>query len=292
GNYQVIKSINFKFILILLPITTIHAVLLTIPIKQELKTEKKIVNKINIRFKQAIQQNSNSLDKIEQNSDIKDKNNPQNISEQVNNNKVEKVEPQKIKKEKKSGPKIDKSKATNKNERTHPQNETSKNSEKSQNKEETIAKKEEIPEKKSVELTQNNQNNSENSNIDSKNVAINNKIDNSDITTTVNKKEIYDNSKDKADYLNAIQSKIQKNRVYPKKAQRLRMEGQVLLFFKVLKNGKIESVKLKKSSGYEILDESAIKLIEKIGSFPPIPETLNMSSWEFSIPITYTLVNM
>ena len=59
--------------------------------------------------------------------------------------------------------------------------------------------------------------------------------------------------------------------VYPSIAKRKGYEGTVLLSVKILVNGTVAELRVKKSSGYSILDRAALKAVEK---------------WRFEIPFT------
>jgi len=59
--------------------------------------------------------------------------------------------------------------------------------------------------------------------------------------------------------------------VYPPAAKRKGYEGTVLLSVKILTNGTVSELRVKKSSGYSILDRAALKAVEK---------------WKFEIPFT------
>ncbi|MCD6486882.1 MAG: energy transducer TonB, partial [Syntrophobacterales bacterium] len=59
--------------------------------------------------------------------------------------------------------------------------------------------------------------------------------------------------------------------VYPPIAKRKGYEGTVLLSVKILANGTVDKLRVKKSSGYSILDRAAIKTVKK---------------WRFETPFT------
>ncbi len=252
-----IKLFNLNFFLILLSITALHGSILLIPVKKELKKNEKDLEKIEI-----------TLSHIKENKEILNENN-ENIVEtkkntEIVNKKITELPKKKIIKKLKTTPI---SKDSNK---THPQTPAQEgafiNSEIKNENEEALKKSE-----KSEHFQLQNK-----SEIDEK-ISKNNSIDILNI---------------KNSYISAIHFEIQKNRFYPKKAQRLRKEGIVWLSFTILKSGKVENITLKKSSGEEILDKSAIELINKIGKFSAIPEILNVDNWDFSIPINYNLKNM
>jgi protein TonB len=58
---------------------------------------------------------------------------------------------------------------------------------------------------------------------------------------------------------NYIRHAVMKNIRYPERARRMGFEGKTLLSFMVLENGTTGQIKVEKSSGYRLLDDSAIE---------------------------------
>ena len=58
---------------------------------------------------------------------------------------------------------------------------------------------------------------------------------------------------------NYIRHAVMKNIGYPERARRMGFEGKTLLSFMVLENGTTSQIKVEKSSGYRLLDDSAIE---------------------------------
>ncbi len=86
-----------------------------------------------------------------------------------------------------------------------------------------------------------------------------------------------------------ISAKLHPHFVYPKLAQIKNWEGTVLLTMNLLGDGRINNVKLYKSSGYSILDRSALQTIKKATAFT---EALKLSGGvmvELQLPIIFTL---
>ena len=90
-------------------------------------------------------------------------------------------------------------------------------------------------------------------------------------------------------YLSKIRSEIEKNKTYPKVAKRLNQTGKVYITFLVTKDGGIKNCRINKSSNFESLDEASLEVLMKIASFDAIPEELNKTSWEITVPIVYQL---
>lgn len=103
-------------------------------------------------------------------------------------------------------------------------------------------------------------------------------------------------SKPKADltqlqlqYQSALSEAINRQKFYPRLAQRLRQEGQVTVAFTVLANGRIQAVRVVGSSGMPLLDQGAVEAIRRVGQFRPIPPALGMSRMSLRIVLNYKL---
>ena len=75
---------------------------------------------------------------------------------------------------------------------------------------------------------------------------------------------------------------------YPMIAIRRKMEGVVLLRVEVLGDGGVGKIEIKKSSGYRILDESALNAVKKWRLLPATLEGVSVKAWA-SIPIRFEL---
>jgi protein TonB len=81
-----------------------------------------------------------------------------------------------------------------------------------------------------------------------------------------------------------IKDLIHKHLIYPAKAKKMGWEGKVITSFIVSSGGYARDVRISKSSGYEILDENAIKAINNASPFPKPPVEA-----QIIIPILYRL---
>lgn len=91
-------------------------------------------------------------------------------------------------------------------------------------------------------------------------------------------------------YKAMVRKKIEAKKFYPRRAKRMRKEGEVTVRFTVLRDGSISNLSIIESSGIAILDKAARQAIVKVGSFQPFPEKITRNHWEFSIPLTYNLL--
>jgi protein TonB len=93
----------------------------------------------------------------------------------------------------------------------------------------------------------------------------------------------------KLSYRVRLLAAIAKQKRYPKRAQKLGLEGEAVVGFIVNADGLISDIALVESSGYKHLNRAAIKVIEKVGQLEPIPPLLGMNSWKFQVPLQYSL---
>lgn len=77
---------------------------------------------------------------------------------------------------------------------------------------------------------------------------------------------------------------IKKNLYYPVMACKMGWEGKVVVSFVVSENGGMEDIKVIKTSGYSLLDKSAVETVRKSAPFPKPPVRA-----ELIIPLVYKL---
>lgn len=93
--------------------------------------------------------------------------------------------------------------------------------------------------------------------------------------------------KDNHPFLKAVKKAIDSNLNYPRQARKTRMQGEVLVEFLWTKHKILKDLKVYKSSGYPILDESALKTIQKASLYFPA----YTSDAHLQIPIVFMLRN-
>lgn len=93
----------------------------------------------------------------------------------------------------------------------------------------------------------------------------------------------------RARIISIIYSELNQHFTYPKLAVRRNWQGKVLLSLRVSSSGNIENIQLKKSSGYNVLDQAAINALHKMKNLPHISSWLS-SDIELQLPITYNLI--
>jgi len=92
-------------------------------------------------------------------------------------------------------------------------------------------------------------------------------------------------------YLLKVKRKIEQNKIYPKRAKRLRQEGKVRVSFLITKNGNIRNIKIVGKSSYKRLNNASLELLKKIARFEAIPKELGKNTWTIEVPINYSIIN-
>ncbi len=90
-------------------------------------------------------------------------------------------------------------------------------------------------------------------------------------------------------YQDIVRQYIEEVRRYPYSARKNRLEGVVYLRFFLLSNGRVKDILLLRSSGFPILDRSALETVKKASPFPPIPDNFSVRSMLFEVALVYEL---
>jgi protein TonB len=79
-------------------------------------------------------------------------------------------------------------------------------------------------------------------------------------------------------------------RRYPASAARFAMEGTARVHLSVNRDGTLaRAPRLERSSGHEVLDAEALRMVEAAAPFAPLPEGHARPSAEFVIPVDFSL---
>jgi protein TonB len=63
----------------------------------------------------------------------------------------------------------------------------------------------------------------------------------------------------------------------------------VVVTFTINANGQIESSRVSRSSGQDLLDEASKETIRRVSKFPPIPAELNRQKLTIEVPLAFRL---
>ncbi len=77
---------------------------------------------------------------------------------------------------------------------------------------------------------------------------------------------------------------------YPVVARQMRMEGQALVQLVVDGQGQIVGVpRIYRSSGHQLLDDEALRMVMEAGPYPPLPDGFQRESATIVVPIDFSL---
>jgi len=72
-------------------------------------------------------------------------------------------------------------------------------------------------------------------------------------------------------------------------AKRRGMEGQPIIAFTLGRQGQLTKVALVKTSGYQLLDQAALKAVQQAAPYPEIPTELKTNTFQFKLPVSFIL---
>lgn len=90
-----------------------------------------------------------------------------------------------------------------------------------------------------------------------------------------------------ADYMSLLQAWLEKHKEYPHRAQSRRQQGTALLYFVMNREGDVLDFKLRKSSGYRLLDREVLAMIERAQPLPRIPDEMGKERMELVVPVQF-----
>jgi protein TonB len=92
-----------------------------------------------------------------------------------------------------------------------------------------------------------------------------------------------------AGYRQRLGELLARHQEYPRVAAMRGWEGEVRLRLKVARKGNLLGVVLDRSSGFDVLDQHALAMLEALAGLPPLPEALEANEIQVVVPINYKL---
>lgn len=86
-----------------------------------------------------------------------------------------------------------------------------------------------------------------------------------------------------------VRQRIANAKYYPRMAKRRGMEGQPIITFTLGRQGQLTKVALVKTSGYQLLDQAALKAVHQAAPYPEIPAELKIDTFQFKLPVSFIL---
>jgi len=92
-----------------------------------------------------------------------------------------------------------------------------------------------------------------------------------------------------AKYEQLLVAWLEKYKKYPRRAQRMRIEGEARLRISINRAGQTQNISLEQSSGNRLLDKAALAMAEQANPFPPMPDNDPRQALEFTVPVVFAL---
>jgi protein TonB len=93
------------------------------------------------------------------------------------------------------------------------------------------------------------------------------------------------------DYFNKVRERIKSKWVYPRPAGERGIEGELLIEFHISKDGRLEFIELRRSSGTAILDDAALTAVKLAQPFPPVPDDIAKRTLAINGQFRYQIVS-
>lgn len=95
--------------------------------------------------------------------------------------------------------------------------------------------------------------------------------------------------KSQVQYAGLLQAWFLKYKRYPHPARSRRQQGVVHVWFRVDTSGNVLEKRIETGSGYRLLDEATLELLDRASPLPPPPDKLHATDLTFTVPISYSL---
>ncbi len=90
--------------------------------------------------------------------------------------------------------------------------------------------------------------------------------------------------------LGQLQTSLSRYLVYPPLARSRGWEGTVLLGLRVESDGHLDKIRIERSSGYAVLDHSALNSLIRLGQLAEVSAWLNGRGMDMQLPVIYRLI--
>lgn len=91
------------------------------------------------------------------------------------------------------------------------------------------------------------------------------------------------------DYAATLVAWLQQHKKYPRRAERRRQEGTVLLYFVIDRQGRVLEHGVQQSSGYAALDEEVLRMIQRAQPLPAMPDNIDKEQLALVVPVEFFL---
>ena len=88
-------------------------------------------------------------------------------------------------------------------------------------------------------------------------------------------------------YVQTIGDLVSSSVVYPLQAQEANQEGMVKIDLEISSSGNLKDARVKESSGYEMLDRSALAAVLEQAPYPQFPPDVSQKELRLTIPVVF-----
>ena len=92
-------------------------------------------------------------------------------------------------------------------------------------------------------------------------------------------------------YARLIKGRIGSQWRYPSAARDRLIEGQLMVLFSLIREGEVIEIRLLDPSGYEVLDEEAVRAVRAGAPFPPFPDHVTVKRLNIQASFDYRLTS-
>ncbi len=89
------------------------------------------------------------------------------------------------------------------------------------------------------------------------------------------------------DYAARLNAWLERHKEYPRRASLHRQQGEATLYFVIDRAGRVLDFRIKKSTGYKLLDEEVANMIRRASPLPAPPESVQGAALEFRVPVGF-----
>ena len=91
-------------------------------------------------------------------------------------------------------------------------------------------------------------------------------------------------------YRNEVVRLIESKKYYPKRLQKMRKEGEVLVAFTLNRDGSVQMAEVLNVKGSSLFKKAALKAVQSAALFPSFPQDSSRETWSFKVPLSYRLL--
>lgn len=96
-------------------------------------------------------------------------------------------------------------------------------------------------------------------------------------------------SADVDNYLSRLSRHLARFYDYPRRARRQGQEGTPVIVFEFRRDGSLVRQDLRETSGHELLDEAALKMLAQAAPLPEVPRRMQGQTFRYALPVRFRL---